>query len=113
MFTAPEGLVGTGAGSGFSKTLTVASVSNPNSLNAPHLYRAPSWCACPFVADPLGSLCQTLRTRGLILLDAGVGTGSRAPLLSGSQAVASYRSLRSSTEVGQRTAVSRARGPEG
>lgn len=106
--------MGTGAGSGFSKTLTVASVSNLNSLNAPHLYCAPSWCACPFVADPLGSLCQTLRTRGLILLDAGVGAGSHAPSslwVSGSGLVP--RSLRSSTEVGQRTAVSQAKGPEG
>jgi len=51
MFTALEGLVGTGTGSGFSKTPTVASVLNLNSLNAPHLYRASCWCASPFVAD--------------------------------------------------------------
>ena len=51
MFTALEGLVGMGTGSGLSKTPTVASVLNLNSLNAPHPYRASCWCASPFVAD--------------------------------------------------------------
>lgn len=35
MFTALEGLVGMGTKNGFSKTLTVASVLNLNSLSAP------------------------------------------------------------------------------
>lgn len=113
MFTAPEGLVGAGARSGFGKTPTAASVSNLNSLNAPHLHRASPWCASPFVADPLGPLCQMLRNRGLVLLDAGVAAWSRAPLLSGPQAVAWSCSLRSSTEVGRRTGVPWAKGPEG
>lgn len=54
MLTALEGLVGAPG----AKTPTVASVSNPNSLNAPRLFCASSRCASPFVVDPLGPLCQ-------------------------------------------------------